>query len=310
MSAQAMSQINPPDLNRTGSYFNPLVPMASACGRELKTRHGRIDLARRTAVMAVLNVTPDSFFDGGRHFDTGRAIADGLAMAQAGADIIDIGGESSRPAAIPVAAAEELARVLPVIQGLRRQCAVPISIDSYKAPVARAALDAGADMVNDISALGFDAAMAPLVASEKVPVILMHMQGTPQTMQDQPHYDDVVADVHDFLQARTTALIAAGIDRAQICLDPGIGFGKTHEHNTTLMANCRRFHDLGCPLLVGHSRKAFIGKLIGNKDADRTPGTIGGALAVARQGVQIIRVHDVAAVRQALILFEACGGLE
>src|SRR6185295_5495001 len=148
----------------------------------------RIEFTHRTAVMAVLNVTPDSFYDGGRHFDAGRAIADGVAMAQAGADIIDIGGESSRPGAEPVSQADELARVIPVIQGLRRQCALPISIDSYKAPVVRAALDAGADIVNDISALGFDPAMAPLVANEKVPVVLMHMRGTPRTMQADPQY--------------------------------------------------------------------------------------------------------------------------
>lgn len=183
---------NAADLHATVSQFNPLLPTAGQANRELKTRHGRIDFARRTVVMAVLNVTPDSFYDGGRHFDTVRAIADGLALAQAGADVIDVGGESSRPGAEPVSEAAELARVIPVIEGLRRVCGVPISIDSCKAPVARAALDAGADIVNDISALGFDPAMAALVANEKVPVVLMHMRGTPRTMQADPQYHDVV----------------------------------------------------------------------------------------------------------------------
>jgi dihydropteroate synthase len=255
--------------------------------------------------MAVLNVTPDSFFDGGRHFDTGRAIADGLAMAQAGADIIDIGGESSRPAAVPVSQAEELARVLPVIQGLRRQCALPISIDSYKAPVARAALDAGADMVNDISALGFDAAMAQLVASEKVPVILMHMQGTPQTMQADPQYGDVVREVRDFLAERLYDAMDAGVDAEAIVLDPGIGFGKTVEHNLQLLRGLSMLAALGQPLLVGVSRKAFIGKILALEPDQRLEGSLAAAVAAVLGGANIIRVHDVAATCRAVRVADA-----
>ena len=176
-------------------------PMAAERG-SLSTRHGQLDFARRTLIMGIINVTPDSFFDGGRRYDPEKAVADGVVMAASGADILDVGGESTRPGAQPVSEEQELARVLPVVRGLRRAVGAPISIDTYKSTVARAALDAGADIVNDVSALRFDAAMAPMLAAEKVPVILMHMQGTPQTMQQDPHYSDVVREVRDFLAAR------------------------------------------------------------------------------------------------------------
>lgn len=300
-----MSPRPPPDLNNTVGGFNPLMPTGAPACRELKTRHGCIDFARRTAVMAVLNVTPDSFFDGGRHFDTGQAIADGLAMAQAGADVIDIGGESSRPGAEPVAQADELARVIPVIQGLRRQCALPISIDSYKAPVARAALDAGADIVNDISALGFDPAMVPLVAGEKVPVILMHMRGTPRTMQADPQYADVVREVRDFLAERLYDAMDAGVEAESIVLDPGIGFGKTVEHNLQLLRGLSMVAALGQPLLVGVSRKNFIGKILGVGADQRLEGSLAAAVAAVLGGANIIRVHDVAATCRAVRLADA-----
>ena len=300
-----MSQSNPPDLTRTVSRFNPLLPMASDGRRELNTRHGRIDFSRRTAVMAVLNVTPDSFFDGGRHFDTGRAIADGLAMAQAGADIIDIGGESSRPGAAPVSDADELARVIPVIQGLRRQSELPISIDSYKAAVARAALDAGADIVNDISALGFDPAMVQLVAGEKVPVILMHMQGIPRTMQADPQYADVVREVRDFLAERLYDAMDAGVDGEAVVLDPGIGFGKTVEHNIQLLRALPMLAALGQPLLVGVSRKTFIGKILGLDPDQRLEGSLAAAVAAVLGGANIIRVHDVVETCRAVRVADA-----
>lgn len=300
-----MSPSNPADLNATVSQFNPLLPNAGQAKRELKTRHGRIDFTRCTAVMAVLNVTPDSFYDGGRHFDTGRAIADGIAMVQAGADIIDIGGESSRPGAEPVSQADELARVIPVIQGLRRQCALPISIDSYKAPVARAALDAGADIVNDISALGFDPAMAPLVANEKIPVVLMHMRGTPRTMQSDPQYADVVREVRDFLAGRLYDAMDAGIDADSIVLDPGIGFGKTVEHNIQLLRGLSVLAALGQPLLVGASRKNFIGKILGLAPDQRLEGSLAAAVAAVLGGANIIRVHDVAETCRAVRVADA-----
>jgi len=279
----------------------------ATCWR-LRTR--TLQLGRRALVMGIVNVTPDSFSDGGSFLDSAAATAHALRLLDDGADILDVGGESTRPYSTPIALEEELRRVMPVIEAVRRQQPEAIvSIDTSKAAVADEAIARGAEIINDITGLAGDDGMMELAVGSGAGVCVMHMQGTPQTMQDEPRYDDVVGEVHAYLRQRRDALIAAGIDRERICLDPGIGFGKTHQHNITLMANCRRFHDLGCPLLVGHSRKAFIGKLIGDKMADRTAGTVGGALALAAQGVQMVRVHDVATVRQALVLFEACGGL-
>jgi dihydropteroate synthase len=259
--------------------------------------------------MGIVNVTPDSFSDGDRFLDSDAAVAHGLRLAADGADLLDIGGESTRPYSEPVSADVELERVLPVIERLGPQLHIPISIDTSKAAVARAAIDAGAEIVNDVTGLSGDPEMASLAAKTRVGVCAMHMQGTPQTMQDNPTYHDVIAEVLEYLRTRRDALIAAGVALERICLDPGIGFGKTHTHNIELMANCHVFHELGCPLLVGHSRKGFLGKLLGDKEADRTNSTVGAALALAAQGIQIIRVHDVRPVREALIAFEACGGL-
>lgn len=275
---------------------------------QLRTRV--LNLPPRPLVMGIVNVTPDSFSDGGKFLNPSAAIEQGLKLVEQGADLLDVGGESTRPYAQPVAAAAELERVLPVVAELARQTRVPISIDTTKAAVAEAALQAGAEIINDISALAFDPAMAPLAAELQAGVCIMHMLGTPQTMQDAPTYNDVVGDVYEYLAARVKLLLAAGIDRERICLDPGIGFGKTHQHNLTLLAHCSQFHQLGFPLLVGHSRKGFISKVLGDRDADRLAGTIGTALSLARQGVQIIRVHDVGPVLQALKLFEATGGID
>ncbi len=198
--------------------------------------------------------------------------------------------------------------MLPVVEQLASRTDKPISIDTSKAEVARQAVLAGAEIINDVTALSGDPQMLQAACETGAGVCAMHMQGTPQTMQDNPAYDDVVAEVLAYLRQRRREIIAAGIQPERIALDPGIGFGKTHEHNITLMAHCHRFHELGAPLLVGHSRKGFIGKLLGDKQADRTAGTIGAAISLASQGVQIIRVHDVAPVRQALLLYEATGG--
>ena len=219
--------------------------------------------------MGIVNVTPDSFSDGGQFFDEGAAVAHALQLAADGADLLDIGGESTRPYSKPIVADEELRRVRPVIEKLVAQVRIPISIDTSKAAVARAAVDAGAEIINDVTGLTGDAAMVDLAIETGVGVCAMHMQGTPQTMQDNPTYTDVVGEVRDYLHARRDALVSAGVSRERICLDPGIGFGKTHEHNITLMRHCYEFHELGCPLLVGHSRKGFLGKLIGDKEADR-----------------------------------------
>lgn len=260
--------------------------------------------------MGIVNVTPDSFSDGGQFINAGAAIAHALQLVADGADLIDIGGESTRPYSRPVDAAEELLRVLPVIEQLASQVGVPISIDTSKASVARAAIDAGAEIINDITGLEGDPAMVQTAIDTGAGVCVMHIQGTPQTMQDNPTYANVVSEIREYLRQRRDALVSAGIALERICLDPGIGFGKTHEHNIALMANCRTFHTLGCPILVGHSRKGFLGKLIGDKQADRTNATVGAALGLAVQGVQIIRVHDVRPVREALAAFEASGGLK
>lgn len=275
---------------------------------KLKTRE--LAFGPLPAVMGIVNVTPDSFSDGGRYFDHGRAVAHALQLVADGAELLDVGGESTRPYSTPVDADEELRRVIPVVQAICEQVDVPVSIDTSKARVADEALAAGAEIINDITGLTGDADMLALAARSGAGVCAMHMQGTPQTMQDAPSYVDVVSDIGHWLAARRDMLLAGGIDRERICLDPGIGFGKTHQHNLTLLAHCDRYHDLGCPVLVGHSRKAFIGKVLANKEADRTAGTVGVSLSLARQGVQVLRVHDVGPVRQALLLYWATGGID
>jgi dihydropteroate synthase len=287
--------------------WHTLVP-TRAKSWQIRTRTLRF--GKRPLLMGIVNVTPDSFSDAGQFFDANRAIEHALQLVQDGADLLDIGGESTRPYSQPVSEAEELRRVEPVVAAVCRQTSVPISIDTSKAAVARQCLAAGAEIINDVTGLAGDPRMLEVACSSGAGVCAMHMQGTPQTMQDQPTYRDVVADIRDYLRGRVESLVTAGVDRGRICLDPGIGFGKTHQHNLTLLANCWRFHDCGLPLLAGHSRKGFIGKLIGDKDADRTWGTVGVACSLAAQGVQILRVHDVRAVREALLLFEATGGID
>ena len=274
---------------------------------QLATRS--IDFARGPSLMGIVNVTPDSFSDGGQFAATGAAVEHALRLAAEGADILDIGGESTRPGSTPVEEKEELRRVVPVVRDVCRQTRVPVSIDTSKAAVAAAALEAGAEIINDVTGLEGDPQMLALASASSAGVCAMHMQGTPQTMQDQPTYNDVVAEIYDYLSLRRDALQEAGVAGARICLDPGIGFGKTHQHNIDLLACCDRFHPLGCPLLVGPSRKGLIAKVIGDSHANRVPGTIGVVLALAQQGVQVLRVHDVQAVRHALLLFAASGGL-
>lgn len=275
-----------------------------AFGR-ISTPHGVIDYERRTAIMGVLNVTPDSFYDGGRRLDPGKAIADGLALAAAGADVIDVGGESTRPLAKPVSAEEELERVLPVIRGLRRNLHVPISIDTYKAQIARAALDAGADIVNDISALRFDSEMPALVAARGVPVVLMHMQGTPRTMQIEPHYEDVVREVKGFLAGRIRDAVDRGVEPERIIIDPGIGFGKTLDHNLVLLRGLPELAAMGQPILIGASRKTFLGKILHLDPDDRLEGSLAAAVAAVLAGANIVRTHDVMETRRAVSVADA-----
>lgn len=257
-------------------------------------------------IMGILNVTPDSFSDGGDFGDAERALEHVRQMCAAGADIIDIGGESTRPGAAFVPADEETARVMPAICAVRGESEVAISIDTRKAAVAEAALDGGATIVNDVSGFTYDPALAGLCAARGAPVCIMHSQGDPETMQDAPAYGDVLLDVYDFLEERVTALEAAGLSRAQMIVDPGIGFGKTQAYNLALLKGLSLFHGLGCAVLLGVSRKGFIGKIGHAPDAKtRAPGSIAVGLAAAAQGVQILRVHDVAETKQALRLWGA-----
>jgi dihydropteroate synthase len=265
-----------------------------------RPRLAGLDLSR-PRIMGVVNVTPDSFSDGGRYDDPSRATEHALRLVAEGADLLDIGGESTRPGSEAVALEVELARVIPVIEGIRRKSDTLISIDTRKAAVMRAAATAGADILNDVSALTHDPDALGTAAELGLPVILMHAQGEPKTMQANPRYADVVLDVFDHLSERIAACEAAGIERRLLMADPGIGFGKTMSHNLEVMASLTLFHALGVPVLVGASRKRFIGEISGVvKAEDRAAGSVGAALAAAAAGVQVLRVHDVAATRAAL----------
>jgi len=257
-----------------------------------------IQHAARVLIMGILNVTPDSFYDGGRTCETKAAIDAALAMIEAGADIIDIGGESSRPGAASITLKQELDRVIPVVQGLRAKSPILMSVDTTKAAVAREALKAGAELINDISALRSDEDMAHTIAQAGAGVILMHMQGTPQTMQHAPTYQDVVSDILSFLMDRARVAEESGIDHDHIILDPGIGFGKTLEHNLTLLRQLPKLASCGYPLLVGLSRKSFLGKILDLPAEDRLEGTIVANAVAILGGAGIIRVHDVKEARR------------
>lgn len=261
----------------------------------------KLDLGPKTCIMGILNTTPDSFSDGGRFYSFDTAVQQGLKLAKDGAHILDIGGESSRPFAAPVSEQEESDRVIPVIQALSKRMSIPISIDTVKSGVARQALDAGASIINDISAFEKDPAMADLAAQRDVPVILMHMKGTPQTMQVNPDYDDLMTEITSYLAARADFAIGKGIKKERILLDPGIGFGKTVEHNLVLINHLEKITGLGFPVLVGPSRKSFIQKILsGKQNADVGPdhirtgyGTLAAVAASIMKGAHIVRVHDV-----------------
>lgn len=277
-----------------------------------KLRTKTLQFDRLPALMGIVNVTPDSFSDGGKFVDPAVAIEHGLQLAEAGADILDIGGESTRPDADPVSEAEELRRVVSVVQGLAEQTTVPISIDTSKARVAEEAVAAGAEIINDVTGLEGDSRMAEVASVAEVGVCAMHMRGTPKTMLDEQNvqYDDVVSDILTYLKSRFDALLQVGIAADRICLDPGIGFAKTHQQNLTLLASLGSYHALGTPILVGHSRKGFLAKILGDPQADRTLATVGVSLSLAAMGIQVIRVHDVAPVREALVAFAATGGID
>ncbi|MCU0596017.1 MAG: dihydropteroate synthase [Desulfobacterota bacterium] len=252
-----------------------------------------LDLSRRTHVMGVINVTPDSFSDGGQFFEKERAVAQGLQLAADGADLLDVGGESTRPYSKGISADEEMDRVIPVIEALKRELTIPISIDTLKAQVAREALRCGASMVNDISSFCADPGMASVAAEAGVPVILMHMKGTPADMQVKPSYGDVVAEIITFLKEVVDQAVNRGVRRERIIVDPGIGFGKTFDHNLEILKELGRFQCLDAPILVGSSRKAFIGRILDKKVHERDTGTMATVAAAVMNGAHIVRVHNV-----------------
>ena len=275
-----------------------------------KTRRGELDLTQRARVMGILNVTPDSFSDGGAHFEVGTALAHARELIAEGAEIIDIGGESTRPGAAEVSAEDEIARTAPVVAALRGEWDGLISIDTSKAAVAAAALAAGADIVNDVSGLLGDPEMPGLCATTSCGVVVMHMQGTPRTMQAAPYYADVVAELREFFKERLETLTAAGIAPAAICLDPGIGFGKSLAHNVSLLGALDQISVAGRPVLLGVSRKSFIGKLLGSSElSDREWPTVALTARARESGVMLHRVHAVRANLQALRMLEAILGV-
>ncbi|MBU4117763.1 MAG: dihydropteroate synthase [Proteobacteria bacterium] len=273
---------------------------------QITSKNKTITFGSRPLVMGILNVTPDSFSDGDRFTHDDALKAQIQTMLHNGTDLIDVGGESTRPYAEPVSAEEELRRVLPAIACIRSlHRSIPVSIDTTKAEVAQQALRAGADIINDVSALRFDPDMIQIAVAHEAPVILMHMRKTPKDMQDEPVYDDVIREIMDFLIERITWATEKGLERKRIIVDPGIGFGKTVAHNLTILKHLRTFKDLGCPLLIGHSRKAFIGKLLGLETQERDMATALISSYCATQGADIIRVHDVKKTVQAVLLHEA-----
>ena len=260
---------------------------------KLKWNKYEFDFEKRTYIMGVLNVTPDSFSDGGKYYSLEKAVEHGVKMAEQGADIIDIGGESTRPFSERVSAQEEIDRVVPVIEALSGRVDVPISIDTYKSEVAKYALDAGASIINDISALRFDPSLGTLAAERRVPVILMHMKGTPENMQKNPYYDDVVGEISEFLDDAVKRAGQCGIEKDLVVVDPGIGFGKTFEHNLIILRDLKKFHSLRRPILIGTSNKSFIGHVLDRAVEQRAVGTMATVAVAVLNGAHMVRVHNV-----------------
>lgn len=275
-----------------------------------RLRSTAMDFSRGPRVMGIVNVTPDSFSDGGKFRHHPAAIEHALRLDADGADLLDVGGESTRPYSDPVGADEEMNRVIPVISELARRTATPISINTSKASVAAEAIRAGAEIINDVTGLTGDPDMLAVACRYAPGICAMHMQGTPQTMQDAPRYDNVTSEIYDYLQMRKKALQEAGIAPCRICLDPGIGFGKTHQHNLQLINECKQFLKLDCPILIGHSRKGFLGKIVGDQESDRDVATLAVSLRLAQQGMHVLRVHNVRATVEGLKAFVAVGGLQ
>lgn len=283
------------------SYSMPL-----SCAGSWSIKDQVLSFRKTPLIMGILNVTPDSFSDGGNFYTVQSAVDRAKQLEDAGADLLDIGGESTRPYSQAISDSQEIDRIGPVLEKLQGSVSIPISIDTTKASVARVAIELGAKIINDVSGLEADPQMITVALESQVGVCAMHRQGTPQTMQDNPTYENCTVEILDYLLQRDSQLLNAGIAPERICLDPGIGFGKLHEHNIELIRSVGLFHQLNRPLLVGHSRKGFIAKLLGSKDIARDYGTLGVSFALHLQGVQILRVHDVLGHVQAFRLLEAC----
>lgn len=273
---------------------------------KLKFHNFEFDFLKKTYIMGIVNVTPDSFFDGGRYFDVQKAVDHALRLVDEGADILDIGGESTRPGAEPVSIDEELRRVIPVIEVISKRISIPISIDTYKARVAEETIKAGATIINDISGLRFDPEMPEVASKYKVPVVITHIKGTPKDMQKNPHYEALIPEIIEYLRNSIVIAKKAGIDENMIIIDPGIGFGKLPEHNLTIIKNLKEFSKLGKPLLVGVSRKSFIGKVL-NEDSPekRLEGTASAVAISVINGANIVRVHDVGFMRKVVRMADA-----
>jgi dihydropteroate synthase len=294
-----------PDLQPLGQSIKETLKNISKTHYSIRCRKRTLILGKRTLLMGVLNVTPDSFSDDGFFFDKEKAIAHGLRMVEEGADIIDIGGESTRPGSKPLELEEELRRVIPVIESLAKEVDVPISIDTYKSTVAQRAIEAGAEIINDISGLHFDPSLAQLAAKEDAPLVLMHIRGTPETMQKDVHYDSLFSEILQYLKDSIQRAESAGLDPRQIIIDPGIGFGKTVEDNLLIIKNLYEFRILGKPILLGTSRKTFIGKILNTEVGDRLEGTLSSIAIGVLNGAHIIRSHDVLQAKKAIAVADA-----
>jgi dihydropteroate synthase len=294
-----------PNLNPLGQSIKETLKNISKTQYSIRCRKRTLTLGKRTLLMGVLNVTPDSFSDGGLFFDKEKAISHGLRMVEEGADIIDIGGESTRPGSKPLQLEEELRRVIPVIESLEKEVGVPISIDTYKSTVAQRAIEAGAQIINDISGLNFDPGLAKVASKEDIPLVLMHIRGTPETMQKNVHYDSLFSEILQYLKDSIQRAESAGLDPQQIIIDPGIGFGKTVEANLLIIKNLYEFRILGKPILLGTSRKTFIGKILNAEVGERLEGTLSSITAGVLNGAHIIRCHDALQAKRAIAVADA-----
>ena len=294
-----------PDLNPLGQSVKETLKNISKTQYSIRCRKRTLTLGKRTLLMGVLNVTPDSFSDGGLFFDKNKAISHGLRMVEEGADIIDIGGESTKPGSKPIELEEELRRVMPVIESIAKEVDIIISIDTYKSAVAQRAIEAGAEIVNDISGLHFDPDLAKVAAKGNIPLILMHIRGTPETMQKNVHYDSIFSEILQYLKDSIQRAESAGLDPRQIIIDPGIGFGKTVKDNLLIIKNLHEFRILGKPILLGTSRKSFIGKILKTEVEDRLEGTLSSIAIGVLNGAHIIRSHDVHQAKKAITVADA-----